>query len=324
VPAQEHAQDAGSGGAIAEGPHARGGPQLAHAASPHTTATPSGPYSNTPLKWSGGQVQSYTKTYAIFWLPAGYTYENWSGGSNSRYISLMERYLADIGGSTFMNPMTQYYDTSWISNSSTFTDAALDTSPYPVHSGSVYTTDSDIQAEVARWIKARGWYYGLHEQFFVYTASGVLTYDAAVGGWSNHGESSYCAYHSSVSGTTVGLGNYPIVYANMPDQDGHYNCYAHVGGTYYSPNHDYTADSMLSLSSHEQFETITDPEISAWKDEQGWEEGDKCSYSYGSLASDGGNVTLNGHRYILQGTFSNEVLTSTGNGCTWYRAYPLR
>jgi hypothetical protein len=289
----------------------------------------------SPLAPGTGDVQNYTKTYAIFWLPPGYTYESGASGSNSRYISLIERYLADIGGSTFLNIVTQYYDSAnWISNSSTFTDATLDTSPYPVHNGYVYTTDADIQAEVAKSIKARGWAYGLHEQFFVFTGAGVLTYATVAGGWSNDPTNGYCGYHNTFSAGAYGLQNLPIVYANMPDQDGRYACYARrFSGSYdaagnptfyyYSPNHDYTVDSMISITSHEQFEMITDPLLRNWRDAGHDEIGDKCAGNFGTVAGDTGNVTLNGDRYVLQGEFSNDVLTSTGtSGCTWYRATP--
>src|SRR5262249_55507514 len=55
----------------------------------------------SPLRPGTGPVQDFTKTYAIFWLPPGYTYESGTSGSSSRYIGLIERYLSDIGGSTF-------------------------------------------------------------------------------------------------------------------------------------------------------------------------------------------------------------------------------
>jgi len=278
------------------------------------------------LYWYGGPVQNYTKTYAIFWLPTGYTYEK--GGSSANYRTLVERYLRDVGGSTFANPTTQYYDSSnWVSNSSTFVESVLDTSPYPVHNGYVYTTDADIRAEVVKWIKARGWVYGIHEQFFVFTASGVLTYDPSLGWSNNNGSTGYCAYHNTFSASSYGMQNVQIVYANMPGQDGHYPCYAKTFAGYnssgqptyywYSPNGDYAADSAVSITSHEQFEMITDPLLNAWKDASGDENGDKCAYNYGTVATDTGNVTLNGHRYILQGEWSNAIA-----GCAWYRAYP--
>jgi len=268
------------------------------------------------MSWYGGPVQDYTKTFVIFWLPTGYTFEN--GGSSQNFINLVWRYFQDVGGSTFANTQTQYYDSSnWVSNSSTLVDGVVDTTPYPVRNGYVYTTDTDIRNIVAKWIKARGWVYGLHEQFFVYTAANVPTWDSHLG-W-NTDTKGYCAYHNFFQGTSVGLGSYPVVYANMPGLDGNggYRCYAKSGATYYGPNGDATADSTISTTSHEQFESITDPELNAWKDANGDENGDKCSYIYGSIGSDAGNVTMNGHRYILQGEWSNSPF-----GCAWFRSTP--
>lgn len=307
----------GSGAGGPEGPRMTDRNQRARAFFPKPDAAAVASQT-TPLAPLGGSIQSYTKTYAIFWLPPGYTYE--SGGSSSRYESLLLRYLTDIGGSSLYGTMSQYYDSlSFVGNSSSLSGSALDTSPYPTYYGSAATTDGDIQNEVVKEIKAQGWPYGLHEQFFVFTASGVLTWAQIAGGWSNSGgtSSGYCAYHSAVSGSTFGLGNYSIVYANMPDQDGHYACYAHSGSSYYSPNGDYIADGMISTTSHEQFEMVTDPLLNGWKDSAGFEIGDKCAYVYGTPASDGGDVTLNGHRYILQAEFSNATLKRYGTtGCT--------
>jgi hypothetical protein len=274
----------------------------------------------TPLQPGTGPVQNYTKTYAIFWLPSGYTFEK--GGSSSRYESLMIRYLRDVNHSSFLNVLTQYYDSAnWITNSSTYSGGVLDTRPYPVRGGYVYTTDADIQLEVAREIKLHNWPYGLHEQFFVYTASGVLTWAQVAGGWSNAGAANptgYCAYHNAVSGSSIGLQNYSVIYANMPDQDTHYACYAFTSTRYLSPNGDYLADAAISTTSHEQSEAITDPLLSNWRDSEGDEIGDKCAGNYGSPAADGGNVTMNGHRYVLQGEWSDEV-----GGCAWGRSQPL-
>jgi hypothetical protein len=276
-------------------------------------------------------VQDYTKTFVIFWLPTGYTYEQ--NGSSQNFINLVWRYFSDVGGSTFANTQTQYYDSSsWVSNSSTLVDNVIDTTPYPVRNGYVYTTDVDIRNMVAKWIKARRWNYGIHEQFFVYTAANVATWHTNLD-WST-GTKGYCAYHDFFRGTSVGLGDYPIVYANMPglEGNGNYRCYAKTNAgvnsagqptfNWYSPNGDYTADSTVSTTSHEQFEMITDPKLDAWKDANGDENGDKCSYIYGTMGTDTGNVTMNGHRYVLQGEWSNSMFNIGASGCQWYRATP--
>ena len=293
---------------------------------PQTTAATAAS-TTIPMSWYGGPVQDYTKTFVIFWLPTGYTFEQ--NGSSQNFINLVWRYFGDVGGSTFANTQTQYYDSSsWVSNSSTLVDGVVDSTPYPVRNGYVYTTDTDIRNMVAKWIKARGWAYGIHEQFFVYTAANVATWDSQLG-WSTATPNGYCAYHNFFQGTSVGLGNYPVMYANMPGLDGNggYRCYAKTPAgvnsagqqtyNWYSPNNDYTADSTISTTSHEQFETITDPELNAWKDANRDENGDKCSYIYGTLGGDTGNVTMNGHRYVLQGEWSNAPF-----GCAWFRSTP--
>jgi hypothetical protein len=79
----------------------------------------------------------------------------------------------------------------------------------------------------------------------------------------------------------------------------------------------------VSITSHEQFETITDPQANAWSDARGEEVADKCLGQFGPLAADGGNVTLNGHRYALQGEWSNVPVSRFGGGCSWFTALPF-
>jgi hypothetical protein len=57
---------------------------------------------------------------------------------------------------------------------------------------------------------------------------------------------------------------------------------------------------------------VTDPidhfnSYLAWLDRSGYEIGDKCAYYYGTLGSDGGNVTVNSHRYLVQQEWSNRA-----------------
>ncbi|HET9110480.1 MAG TPA: hypothetical protein VFN78_06630, partial [Ktedonobacterales bacterium] len=67
--------------------------------------------------------------------------------------------------------------------------------------------------------------------------------------------------------------------------------------------------------SHEQFETVTDPETRGWYDgdASGGEIGDKCETNFGSTRWDGSTVTLNhGHAYVLQEEYSNHM-----GGCAY-------
>jgi hypothetical protein len=93
-----------------------------------------------------------------------------------------------------------------------------------------------------------------------------------------------------------------------------------------SPNGNIAADATISMSSHELFDAATDPLVGpegvAWYDfdcadgTKCGEIADKCEYTYGALAADGSNVTLNGHPYIVQREWSNAAFTGASySGC---------
>jgi hypothetical protein len=72
-----------------------------------------------------------------------------------------------------------------------------------------------------------------------------------------------------------------------------------------TPNGDADADAEINVISHEQIETVNDPQLNAWYDAAGYEIADKCASSLGAVAADGGNVTLTGQRFLVQQEFSN-------------------
>ena len=79
-----------------------------------------------------------------------------------------------------------------------------------------------------------------------------------------------------------------------------------------SPNNNIDADASIDGASHEHFEAVTDPVTTeagtAWVDTKGDEIADKCvDVDYGVVGSDGHNVVLNGHPYIMQLEWSNKA-----------------
>ena len=124
----------------------------------------------------------------------------------------------------------------------------------------------------------------------------------------------YCAYHSGFY-----VGNTPTLYSNMfdagystacggPNWDINGQHYPPIGGN--GPNGDAVADHEISHMSHELAETTTDPlPNSGWVDSKdGYEIGDICAYIYGPL-TDGGDVVLHGHRYLVQQLWNNSAST---------------
>jgi hypothetical protein len=90
-----------------------------------------------------------------------------------------------------------------------------------------------------------------------------------------------------------------------------------------SPNGNPGVDGMVSVIAHELSEAVTDPEISAWLDIRGYEDADKCAWTFGTTTLQNGyyyNVQLGTHKYLIQrnlfhgtkGDYCVKGLTSTG------------
>jgi hypothetical protein len=269
------------------------------------------------LTYHGGPVmQKKSQTYAIFWEPPTLQ-DGTSAPVSASYNNLMKRYFKDVGGNGLYNINTQYYQTingptEYIVNSSPFQAAWVDTSPYPAADTSTgcpdpqtntqnCLSDKQIRAEVKKARKANAWGGGRKREFFVFTAPGegscvqfVCAFDY------------YCAYHSYFS---TGGGT-EIIYANMPY--GATPITGHSGGVCTSRNtfpNDRDADIEISITSHEHMEAVTDFELNAWYDSDGAENGDKCAYNYGTVNLDGNtaNVQWNGHYYLVQQEWDNQV-----------------
>lgn len=92
-----------------------------------------------------------------------------------------------------------------------------------------------------------------------------------------------------------------LIYAAIPYAPS-FNC----GNFPQLPNHD-AADQTITIASHEQIESTSDPYGTGWIDANNEEEADKCSFTFGPTASDGSDVNWNGHPYIVQEEWSNTL-----------------
>ncbi|MDX6218384.1 MAG: hypothetical protein QOJ48_65 [Frankiales bacterium] len=230
-----------------------------------------------PLSYGGGAVEITSRNYAIFWDPASFSY-------NPSYPTLVQQFLTDLGGSSIFNTLTEYYGTvngvkTPIKNVSTFGGAIFDTSPFPA--GGV--TDADLQAEVKKVVAANNLPTGVGNEYLVYTGQGGETV------------ASYCAYHSFVT-----IGGQNTAYAD--------ELYGGQSGctTPSSPNGNPAADSIINTSSHEIWETITDPNTGdGWVAADGDEGSDECNFLFGPTDASGADIRINGHPYIVQEEWRN-------------------
>lgn len=253
--------------------------------------------------YHNGQVMHALTAYLIFWLPKGRTFE--PGGSDKRYESLMAQYFHDVGNTSFYDILTQYWDHKGpISDSVSLGGTYVDTTPYPrAGTRSDPLLEGDVQDEISRAVAATRWPDGADSMFFVFTGYDVQSCYHARGGTSCSFQTdgdAFCGYHSAYWGNS-GMRTFAYISDTAPCTR------LSTTGEYPSPNHDTTADAVLSIVSHEQFEAVSDPLSDGWYDTVAdtGEIGDKCETQFGNIRPDGSNVTLNhGHSYIVQTEWS--------------------
>jgi hypothetical protein len=263
--------------------------------------------STANLSYHNGPVMHTNKTYAIYWVPPGFTV-------SASYETLINKYFSDVAAASGASSNvyasdTQYYDNSngsilySKSTPDTFGGSFEDTSALPASGCSdAYTsaclTDSQLQTEIQNVAQKNGWTPSPTTMFFLFTANDIGSCTDSSS--SVCAFSYYCAYHSN-----VGSGSNEVLYANMPYADAVLGLFCDAGP---GPTGD-DADATINVTSHEHNETITDPLGSAWYDSSGNENGDKCAWNFGTPLGTtqygSYNQVINGHDYYLQQEWSN-------------------
>ena len=254
------------------------------------------PGAGLPLVNHGGPVMTTNKTYTIFWKPAGYTMA-------PGYDTTINQYFTDVAHDSGMGTNVYASDTQYsgIQYSSTVGGTFTDTASFPASGCPLYDglpvclTDTQIQNEVNSVIASQNWTKNGTNMFFLFTPQNVGSCFDSSGGTCAFTQ--YCAYHGSTNSGAA-------IYANMPYTGGMGGC---DEGQY--PNGSSNqADPTINVTSHEHNEAITDPQLNAWYDNTGAENGDKCAWNFGALQGSNGseyNQTINGHHYFLQQEWSN-------------------
>lgn len=274
-----------------------------------------------------GPVMLTNITHLIAWAPSGYSYP-------SGYVALVERYLADVahddGDPTNTNSVaTQYYEVTsgkkeYIKYGSTFAGTLTDTEAYPASSakctaldGSATTclTEQQELEGLDEFIHKEGAARGLRNLYLLILPPGVQTCLNNYGDCGPYGPgetgpkgetAEYCAYHNSFTGGHSG--SEETLWANLP-----YDKAAGGGCPNSEPNGN-PGDVTIDTLSHEMNESITDPLINAWYDDNATEDGggeiaDQCNFVYGPTL--GTTVTgsydelINHHPYRVQMLWSN-------------------
>lgn len=238
------------------------------------------------IAYHGGPVIGTPNVYVI-----------WYGAWTANQQLIITDFLHSIGGSPYFNINTTYPPISGLVN---YSGAAIST-----YAGVNPLSDQDIQNIVAAAIANASLPNDLNGVYFVLTGS-----DVTKSGFCT----SYCGWHThaSINGADIKysfVGNptaCPLVGASIG------NCSAQTAS---SPNGDVGVDAMVSVIAHELEEATTDPDLNAWFDSRGYENADKCAWTFGSQTFVNGyyyNMTLGTRNFLIQ---RNLVRVSNSNYC---------
>lgn len=270
-----------------------------------------------PLEWNGGPVMTSQKAFAIFWAPSGFSFPSGYEAAITKYL---ENVATDSGLSTNVYSVSAQYvgSNGHATYADTFGGSVVDEDAYPSSGtcpaykglgGAEYTacvSDAKMKAEVASVVASEGWPSGLGAEYYVVLPPHV---GSCFGTTSTSGcfDKEFCAYHSFVPSPK-------LIYANIS-----YSPEDVLGcgvGQYPNGHANGNADDTFSSLSHEANESITDPELNAWFDEKGFENGDECRNTpleedYGAPRGGSAGTLFNeeigsGH-YYLQQEWSNDI-----------------
>jgi len=269
--------------------------------------------SNNGISYHFGPVLlSGTNVVAVYWA-ASPIYVNGpqpgTHGGNSADQSLVGQFLRSLGGSPYFNINSTYTNGSQaIANSVSYTGYWANNSNVPANGQNV--SDADMLNMLSSGFMTGALTYNSSTLYAIFTA-GTVNLGGGFG-------SQYCAYHWFGTVNTP-AGSRTALYAAMPYD------HAYSGScdmfTIWGPANgsvDPGADAEVNTLAHETEETTTDELGNAWFDSRGFENADKCAWTFGTTFTtpSGGraNVTLGGKNYLIQQNWVN----ANGGGCAMH------
>jgi hypothetical protein len=229
-------------------------------------------------------VETAPKVYLVLWG------SGWSSDPSGE-SSVLTSFLGKVGGSSWLNSVTQYCQ-GIANGSSTCGSSGHAGNPSGILSGSWSDTSSapasPSQSQLAAEAVNAAGHFGNTSSSSNASAQYVIA-TAHNNNASGFG-TSYCAWHSSTSSS---YGN--IAYTNLPYMtDAGASCGAGFNGL--GPN-----AGITIVEGHELAETITDQfPNGGWLDRNGEENGDKCAWTSGTSSQ-----SLNGTSFPVQPLWSN-------------------
>jgi hypothetical protein len=249
------------------------------------------------INYNGGPVMKGNPVNVYFiW------YGNWAGsGSNTAAtVSQLQALYSSTGlnNSGYEKINSTYGDTQGNVSGSVIRTG---TDSFPGYTNGTRLRDSAIQSIVTNYINnVQGGTADASGLYFVLTSSDVNETSGFC--------TKYCGWHThaTINGTDV---KYSFV--GNPDR-----CPSACEAESTPPAGVTSgANGMSSIMAHETEEAISDPDLNAWYDSSGAENGDKCAWKFGpttgTIGSGGYNQSLGGYNWLIQMNWEN----ARGGGC---------
>ena len=263
----------------------------------------------TGIFYHGGPVlQSGTKVAAVYWASAPiYNSAPAAGthGAGSSDASLIGTFLRGLGGSPYFNINHSYTNGSGqaIVNSLSYTQYWANNTSVPSNGASV--SDAQMVAMLQAGFNNGSITYDASTVYAIFTA-GTVNLGGGFG-------TQYCAYHTHGTVTVNGASK-TVLYAAMPYDYAYASaCTSSLAAA--NGSLDKGADYEVNTLGHEIEETTTDMMGTAWYDNRGYENADKCAWTWGATyttaAGGKANMNLGGRDFLVQ---QNWVNSGTG-GC---------
>ena len=267
-------------------PYGGYGPFAGSPGGPVGGARPGGGPKSNGINYHGGPVMVSGVNIYYIW------YGNWSGNTAT---TILTDFANSIGGSPYFNINTTYYNGSstHIPNSVAYVGSTTDN----YSRGATALTDADIQTIVSSAISSGALPPDPNGVYFVLTSA-----DVTKSGFCT----SYCGWHThgTYTDTTGHATDIKYSFVGNPAQ-----CITACAAQSVGPNGNAGADGMVSIIAHELEEAVTDPDLNAWYDTRGYENADKCAWTFGttSTAANGAkyNMTLGARNYLIQRNWVN-------------------
>ncbi|HEV7858061.1 MAG TPA: hypothetical protein VGO91_05485 [Pyrinomonadaceae bacterium] len=253
--------------------------------------TTGGTGSLTPLLNHGGPVIG-TPTIYIIW------YGNWNRGNGTDTPAgqqIIRDFSNNVGNSAYFLMNSTYG--GGISGHAVF-GGETTTTGYPQGTS---LTDTEVKTVANSAITSGRLPYNASGVYFVITSSDV----SETSGFC----SQYCGWHTAAT-PSAGHIRYSFV-GNAA------RCITSCAAQSTSPNGNPGVDGLISVMAHELEEATTDPDLNAWYDSSGAENGDKCAWTFGHFQYQVGNgswanVHMGSRDYLIQ---RNVRFNSNGQFC---------